>query len=192
MPISIPKRRASQVVGEFGKLAVERHEVALEREGLNPDPYSCFTLRLADWVTVAAITDDGRFVLVRQHRHGIDDVTIEPAGGIIDPGEDPQASALRELVEETGYEARDATSLGWVHPNPAMQANRCYLFLARGAAPALDEQGRPRSPDDLNDPEESTEPVLMTPAEVEAAIRDGQISHALGVLVLERAIAALR
>jgi 8-oxo-dGTP pyrophosphatase MutT (NUDIX family) len=188
MAISIPRRRASEVAGEFGPLAVERHEVTME----GTEPFTIFTLRLANWTTIAAVTDDGQFVLIRQHRHGINAVTLEPAGGIIDPGEEPEASALRELMEETGYEAREVVSLGWVHPNPALQANRCFLFLARGARPALDEAGQPRRPGEHGDATESTEPVLMTPAEVEAAIRDGRISHALGVLLLERAIAALR
>jgi ADP-ribose pyrophosphatase YjhB (NUDIX family) len=188
MAISTPRRRSSEVVGEFGPLGVERHEVAAE----GGEPFAIYTLRLADWVTVAAVTDDGRFVLVRQHRFGIDAATIEPAGGVIDPGEDPEASALRELVEETGYEARAIVSLGWVHPNPAMQANRCFLYLAQGARPALDKDGRLRGPGDPADATESTEPVLMTPAEVEAAIRDGRISHSIGVLVLERALTALR
>ena len=184
MAISIPKRRQSEVVGEFGPLGVERHEVAVDENPSRP----IFTLRLANWVTIAAVTDDARFVLVRQHRHGIDTVTIEPAGGVIDEGEAPEASALRELLEETGYEAREVESLGWVHPNPAMQANRCFLYLARGARPAVDAEGRPRGTGDPEDASESTEPVLMTAAEVEAAIRDGRISHGLGVLLLERAL----
>lgn len=188
MAIFIPKRRSSEVVGEFGPLGVERHEVV--HEGAPPHPI--FTLRLADWVTIAAVTDDGQFVLVRQHRHGIDSVTIEPAGGIIDEGEEPEAGALRELVEETGYEAREVVSLGWVHPNPAMQANRCFLFLARGARPAVDEDGRYRGPGDPEDATESTEAILMTQGEVEAAIRDGRISHGLGVLLLERALMMFR
>lgn len=159
-------------------------------EGAPPHPI--YTLRLADWVTIVAVTDDAQFVLVRQHRHGIDSVTIEPAGGIIDEGEEPEAGALRELVEETGYEASEVVSLGWVHPNPAMQANRCFLYLGRGARPALDEDGKWRGPGDHNDATESTEPVLMTREDVEAAIRDGRISHGLGVLLLERALTRLR
>lgn len=59
------------------------------------------------WVNVVPITTEGNVVLIRQYRHGIQDVTLEIPGGMIDDGEEPQAAALRELLEETGYR-RDA------------------------------------------------------------------------------------
>jgi 8-oxo-dGTP pyrophosphatase MutT (NUDIX family) len=142
--------------------------------------YTSFTLELRDWVSVAAVTVDGAFVLVRQHRHGVDAVTLETAGGLIDAGEEPAVAALRELREETGYVAEDVESLGWVHPNPAIQGNRCHLYLARGAR----EIGVPEG-----DEHESTEAVLMDAAELSAALQDGRISHALAVVTLLRALA---
>jgi ADP-ribose pyrophosphatase len=175
MGITIPRRRASAVAGSFGPLAVHRHEVVA-----NGPEYTCFTVELSDWVSIAALTDSGQFVLVRQHRHGVDAVTIETAGGIIDPGEEPAAAALRELQEETGYAATEIESLGWLHPNPALQSNRCHLFLARGAR----EIGRPQG-----DEHESTEAVVMDAAGVAIALRDGRISHALSAVTLERTLA---
>ena len=49
---------------------------------------------------------------------------------MVDPGEDPALAAARELEEETGYVAGRLVALGPVHPNPALQANRCHSFLA--------------------------------------------------------------
>ncbi len=176
MGITIPRRHASAVAGTFGPLAVHRHEVVAAGA-----PYPVFTLELADWISVAAITDAGEFVLVRQHRHGLDAVTIETAGGIVDPGEEPAAAAPRELLEETGYAAESLEALGWVHPNPALQANRCFLYLARGAR----RVGEP-----LGDEHESTEAVVMSADEVTAAMQDGRISHVIAVVTLLRALAA--
>ncbi len=178
MAIPIPRRRSSEVLGDFGKIRVEQHKLEGEPDSALP----WFTLGLADWVVVAATTTDGRFVLVRQHRAGVNDLTIETAGGILDPGEDPEKAALRELREETGFEAERAQSLGWVHPNPAIQSNRCHLFLATGVTPASSW-----APDE----NEFTEPLFMTETELRKALVSSQISHALAILALERSLSLL-
>ncbi len=175
MAILVPKKTSVSEVGSFGWLRVDR--VGLESEGR---AHEAHVIRTVDWVAAVAITDDDRFVLVRQHRYGIDAVTLEPAGGIIDPGEDPAEAAVRELREETGYAGSAVESLGVVHPNPAMQDNRCWFFLVRGA----------RVVGDLAcDENESVEPVILTRGEVEAALESGEISHALAVIPLMRALA---
>lgn len=179
MAIPIPRRKKSQVVADFGKIRIERHDL----EGQPDDALPWYTLSLLDWVCIAAVTEDGRFVLVRQHRQGVNDLTIETAGGIVDPGEDPAESALRELAEETGWYADRAEPLGWIHPNPALQGNRCYLYLARGARPV---------PAWVSDENEITEPVLMTEAELRAALASTEISHVLSAITLERALTRLR
>ena len=61
-------------------------------------------------VTIIAITDDRRLLLVEQHRHAVEARVIElPAGLVGDkPGtetEDLALAAQRELLEETGYAA---------------------------------------------------------------------------------------
>ena len=97
---------------------------------------------MADWVNVVPITAAGRVVMIRQYRHGTGEIGLEIPGGVIDPGEEPLAAARRELREETGYGASELAAIGQVAPNPALQDNRCYSFVARGAfcerAQALD------------------------------------------------------
>jgi len=137
------------------------------------------TMRMPDWVSVVAVTQDGHFVLVRQHRFGVDAETLETPGGIVDEGEDPASTALRELVEETGYTAERAEPLGWVHPNPAIQDNRFHMFLVRGAC---------RVSEPKHHVLEHTEPVVLDRAALDAAMRDGTISHALALLALERGL----
>jgi len=123
-----------------------------------------------DWVNVIALTPDGQLVLVRQFRFGIDTFSLEIPGGMIDRGEDPVAAAVRELREETGYAGASARLLGSVHPNPAIQSNRCHLVLVESAVRSGAVQW-----DHDEEIAVSTAPV----DDVFAWARDGRITHAL-------------
>ncbi len=129
-----------------------------------------FVIDAPDWVNVVALTPDQRLVLVRQFRFGIDDFSLEIPGGVIDVGEDCIAAGLRELREETGYLGGPARLLGSVHPNPAMQNNRCHLVLVENARP---EAGLDWDPDE--EFEITTAPV----DEVYALAYGGGITHAM-------------
>lgn len=180
MAIRIPRLRGLSVVGRFGYMEVLRHDLETEGRGA----HEAFTIRTVSWASVAAVTEEGRFVLVRQHRYGVNAITVEVAGGIIDPGEAPGEAAARELLEETGYAGASIEPLGVVHPNPAMQDNQCHFFLVRGAKVV--------GVKDAGDPYESVEPLLMDRDDVAQAIVDGRITHALSVLALTRALARTR
>lgn len=93
-------------------------------------------IELPDWVNVIPLTAEDDVLLVEQYRHGTGRVTLEIPGGTVDPGEAPGAAARRELMEETGHRARRLVRLGVVEPNPAIQTNRCHLFLALDVRPA--------------------------------------------------------
>jgi ADP-ribose pyrophosphatase len=123
-----------------------------------------------DWINVIPLTDEGRVVMVRQYRFGIEGFTLEIPGGMCDPGEPPATAGGRELREETGYEARELVPLGFVHPNPAVQTNRCHTFLALGVRPA----GAPEPDED-----EAFEVVTVPLGDIPGLIRDGTITHAL-------------
>ena len=124
----------------------------------------------SDWCNVLALTPDGRLVLVRQFRFGIDGFSLEIPGGVMEAGEDPVEAGLRELREETGFTGTRARVLGSVHPNPAIQSNRCHFVLVEDAV---------RSASVEWDADEEIEVLAWPVADVLAHARVGGITHAL-------------
>ena len=134
--------------------------------------YDFYILESADWVNIIPITPKREVILIRQYRHGIQDMALEIPGGIIEPDDSPREAALRELAEETGYSASQISALDHVWPNPAFLDNRCYTFLARDAALTGDQK-----PDEKEDIE-----VILVPLErIPDMIRHGEIRHSLVV-----------
>ena len=136
--------------------------------------FKFYLLRSRDWCNIIPITEDGKIVLVKQWRIGIAAHTLEMPGGVSDP-EDPdfQASALREMEEETGYVAlpgAQVRSLGWTHPNPAILNNRCHSFIV-GPVRRTNQQRL--------DPGEMIEVIEVPIRELPERILDGEFTHAL-------------
>jgi 8-oxo-dGTP pyrophosphatase MutT (NUDIX family) len=149
--------------------------VRYEPPGGGPAP-TFYTLRAADWVNVIPLTAERRVLLVRQYRFGIEGFTLEIPGGMCDPGEDARSAAERELLEETGHESPELVELGWVHPNPAIQTNRCFTYLARDVV-----QRRPPRPEAHEAFEQCSVPLV----EIPGLIRERRITHALVVAAFQ-------
>ena len=124
----------------------------------------------ADWCNVLALTPDGRLVLVRQFRFGIDEFSLEIPGGVMEAGEDPVEAGLRELREETGFTGMRARLIGSVHPNPAIQSNRCHFVLVEAAVQSASLEW---------DADEEIAVATVPVDEVLAHARTGGITHAL-------------
>lgn len=102
-------------------------------------PY--YVIEAPAWMNVIALTgsDPQQIVLVEQFRAGILEPTLEIPGGILDPGETPEQAVKRELLEETGYESSQWTSLGRISSNPAILSNFTYLFLAENCVKTAEQ-----------------------------------------------------
>jgi len=134
-----------------------------------------YRIEAEPWVNVVPVTEDGQLVMVRQFRHGAGRVTLEIPGGIVDPGEEPGQAASRELLEETGFAARELRPIGVVNPNPALFANRVHTYLASGAHRVGEIQ---------NAGHEETVVELVPEARVPELLRQGEIDHALVIAAL--------
>ena len=104
-----------------------------EREAADGRRSTAYMIEASDWVTVIPLLkkeDGDYFVMVRQYRHGSMEITTEFPAGTLEPGEEAETAAVRELEEETGYRAGRLTWLGSVNPNPAFLTNTSSTFLA--------------------------------------------------------------
>jgi 8-oxo-dGTP pyrophosphatase MutT (NUDIX family) len=165
---------ARERIADCRIFSVERSVAASPIDGA---PHEFHRIQSPDWVQLLPITADGKAVLVRQYRHGSQRLTLEIPAGLIEPGEDPAAAALRECLEETGYRASQAVPLAVVNPNPALFANRLHSFFATGVRLAGEVQ---------NAGTEHTEAVLVPVSDLERLLIAGEIDHALVAATLWR------
>jgi ADP-ribose pyrophosphatase len=86
-----------------------------------------------DFVQIVPVNAAGEILIVRQYRHGIQRISTEIPGGLIEPGEDPRLAAQRELLEETGCGADRFESVAPLFPNPARDTNTAHTFIAHNA-----------------------------------------------------------
>jgi 8-oxo-dGTP pyrophosphatase MutT (NUDIX family) len=174
--VRFPERKSSRVAGEFGLFRVSEHTLDTGRVG--------FTVDVPDWVATVARTPDGRFVLVRQYRHGVDGLTLEIAGGLVDPGEDPTEAAARELLEETGYriDAARVRPLGpSAFPAPGVIGERHFFFEAE-----IDPAAREEATSDGSAIERAGRTVILPLAEALEMARRGELEDEKTELALRR------
>lgn len=96
-------------------------------------------------MTVIAIDDQERIILVRQYRHPTGEEMLETPAGSVDPGETPEESVNRELSEEAGLCAREVVPLGCFYLAPGWATEYMHAYLARDlyeAAAEPDEDER--------------------------------------------------
>ena len=156
------------------------------------EPFYNYSRR--DYVVIVATDEDGKYICVKQFRHGINRVTVEfCAGGLErldgkeygscnDPAavEDALEAAKRELLEETGYESEDWKYLFRVPSNATMADNYANIYVAKNCRKVAGQN--------LDDTE-FLNVHLYDRQELEQLIQDGdfpQMAHIMALLLSEK------
>ena len=152
-------------------------------DGREFEPYYSYSRR--DYVVVVASDEDGKYICVKQFRHGIKEITTEFVAGGIErtdgkeyggdkniKAEDALAAAKRELKEESGYESDEWEHLLTVPSNATIADNYAHLYVARNC--------RKVSGQDL-DETEFINVVTLTSDEIEELIKTGNFQQAMHI-----------
>ena len=120
-------------------------------------------------VAVVARRRDGQFIFIKQFRKAMERIVFEVMAGNCDKNEDPQAAAVRELKEETGYTPETIRQIGSIYPSVGYCTERIDIFFA--------DTGNTAGETDF-DPDENIETLLHTESEIDTRIRAGEIQDA--------------
>ena len=167
------KKTGSKPIGDFRIFKLRSDLYLNPRTGKENDFY---VLATVGWVNVVALTPARELVMVRQFRAGSNTVELEIPGGMMDPHEnDPVATAVRELREETGYEGENARLLCSVWSNPAILSNKTFTVLM--------ENCRLKHKVEFDSGEDLTT-QLIPATEIPKLVAEEKISHSLVVVAL--------
>ena len=122
-----------------------------------------------DWVNVFALTKKNELVTIKLFRFGNLKLSIETPGGIVENKENLKKAAQRELLEETGYLAKKFELIGHFSPNPAVNTNQVYYYLAT----SLEKKEQQLDEDEVINVD------LISIKKFEKLIERGKIDHAL-------------
>ena len=158
---------------DMGLFSIKIMRCRSPRTGRDHDFY---VIDFPNWVQVLPITPEDQVVMVRQYRHGCGQILLELPGGLIDQDDgNPEESAERELLEETGYVAEELILLTETYPQPAVLSNTGSTYLARN----VKKVGEPRP-----DAAEDIEICLVNLAKIPEMIRKGEIKNSQSIMGL--------
>ncbi|WP_025026165.1 NUDIX hydrolase [Caldalkalibacillus mannanilyticus] len=119
-------------------------------------------------VAIIPFTHDGRLVLIRQYRKPLEKEIYEIPAGKLEPSEKPEVCAIRELEEETGYQAESFEKVVSFYTSPGFANELLYIYVAKGL------KGGTAQPDE----DEFVENRLVTLAEALELIAEEKIHDA--------------
>ena len=177
METSIVDHRSEQIISPWVTLVT--HSLRLPGWEKPEDYHS---LKQADYVALFTVTTDGQIPLVRQYRSAVERYTLELPSGLLEAGEDPKETAVRELHEETGFVAGpDLTLMGRLAADTGRLENYQWAFFTSRATRGIGQSWVP---------EAQVESLLVTKEELNQLILNGKFNHSPHLAVI--ALAAIR
>ena len=130
-------------------------------------------------VAILAFNEQGKVIMVRQHRQPAGEILLEIPAGKLDPGEEPLECARREMLEETGLFSDDWHELFSFYPSPGFCDETIYLFQAADLKSGIAT---------TCDPEENIAIVFVSLTEAWEMIQSGEIKDAKTIIALQYAL----
>jgi ADP-ribose pyrophosphatase len=157
-----------------------RHFSGVLRDVLLPNgkPVTTFTLEHPGAVVIIPITDSGSILFLSQYRPALNETIFELPAGTLEQGEDPAACAARELIEETGFAAKNLIPLGKLLPAPGFCNEVQWCFAATGLSPASA----------AGDDDEVIEVREMSVNEAKRLIETGELIDAKSIALLMKGL----
>ena len=121
-----------------------------------------------------ALKNEGKYYMVSQYRYSLGKEMLEFPAGKIEKGEDPDDAILREVIEETGYQAEGIRKLGSIIPTCGYCTERIHLYYAK-AGKKLGQH---------LDEDERIDLLRYTPEQIREMIRNGEIDDAKTIALM--------
>ena len=161
-----------QIVDRAVAFATPWFEVIAKTLENEESPY--YSLKLKDYVSIIAKTEDGKILLVKQFRPAVERYTLELPAGLVEEGEIPEKTAIRELSEETGYKADSIELLGKLVPDTGRLCNRMWCYFC--------DNVKPEPATFCKDPD--IELITCSVDELNELIVNGEFDHALHLALI--------
>ena len=171
--------RVSDQTLHAGKI-FEVHRIALR--GAGGKEMSRDLIRHPGAALILPVHDDGAIAMIRCYRFAVSQVLWELPCGTLEPGEDPQDCAIRELKEEAGYTAQNVEKLGSFCTSPGFCNEIIHAYLATGLT-----AGQQALDDDEHITVQGLSDGLVRQMVADNTIRDAKTTAALGLYWAKRA-----
>ncbi|MBI5975333.1 NUDIX hydrolase [Staphylococcus canis] len=152
-------------------IEVERHKVTLPNEKTSYRE----VVKHNGAVAICALTPDQKVILVKQYRKPMEKVLLEIPAGKLEPNENPEDAAKRELEEETGYKTEHLVKIGEVYGTPGFSNEKITIYFTEDL-----QKGT------LNlDEDEFVESVYYSIDEIKNAVHNNEIEDAKTLIAFQ-------
>ena len=138
--LKIPVIQDSELVFETPFMKIKRD--FLQQEGQKPYVYYSLSTFPAS-VVILPITPEGKLLLIEEYRHPTGQIILSIPGGYMNADEEPLAAARRELIEETGYDAKVLHLLGSAYPYAGISSQKTFYICASAVFKVAEQELEP-------------------------------------------------